>query len=207
MTPEVLEKLAAIVESRGREAEVTPEQLAAIVKSFGPNTGSTLGLSTVSTQDAIHASSILAFYFDSRRRRLNEAKVLLIGQGGVGKTSLVKRLINNTFNPDEGKTDGIAIQKWPISAQDAREIQLNVWDFGGQEIMHSTHQFFLTKRSLYVIVLDARAGEEQGNLHYWLEMIRVYGSDSPVLVVVNKCDEHYERLDEKRLRLDYENKH
>ena len=72
--------------------------------------------------------------------------------------------------------------------------------------MHSTHQFFLTKRSLYVIVLDARAGEEQGNLHYWLEMIRVYGSDSPVLVVVNKCDEHYERLDEKRLRLDYENK-
>ena len=87
-----------------------------------------------------------------------------------------------------------------------KKIQLNVWDFGGQEIMHSTHQFFLTKRSLYVIVLDARAGEEQGNLHYWLEMIRVYGSDSPVLVVVNKCDEHYERLDEKRLRLDYENK-
>ena len=115
-------------------------------------------------------------------------------------------MTDNTFDPDEGKTDGIAIQKWPISVHDDREIRLNVWDFGGQEVMHSTHQFFLTKRSLYVIVLDARAGEDQGNLHYWLEMSRVYGSDSPVLIVVNKCDEHYERLDEKRLRLDYENK-
>src|SRR5688572_23785455 len=37
-------------------------------------------------------------------------------------------------------------------------------------------------------------------------MIRVYGGNSPVIIVVNKCEEHFERLDEKRLRLDYDGK-
>jgi internalin A len=79
-----------------------------------------------------------------------------------------------------------------------------VWDFGGQEIMHATHQFFLTKRSLYILVLDARAGEKESNIHYWLEMIRVYGENSPVIVVLNKSEQHYEQLDENRLKIDYE---
>jgi small GTP-binding protein len=198
-------ELAAVRWLHGIKPGATPDE-SGLVTLFGPSKDSVLGSQTLAPKDAKHATSLLAFYFDTHRRRLDEAKLLLIGQGGVGKTSLVKRLIDNIFDPDVSKTDGIAIQKWPIRAEDQREIRLNVWDFGGQEIMHSTHQFFLTKRSLYVIVLDARAGQDQGNLHYWLEMIRVYGSDSPVLIVVNKCDEHYERLDEKRLRLDYENK-
>jgi internalin A len=54
--------------------------------------------------------------------------------------------------------------------------------------MHATHQFFLTKRSVYVLVLDARQGEIEGNIHYWLQTIQSFGGDSPVLVVTNKCD-------------------
>ena len=54
--------------------------------------------------------------------------------------------------------------------------------------MHATHQFFLTRRSLYLLVIDAQAGEKESNIHYWLKIIQSYGGDSPVLVVVNKCD-------------------
>ncbi len=74
----------------------------------------------------------------------------------MGKTSLVKRLVEDTFDPEEPKTEGINITQWPIPAEgDGADgnIRLNVWDFGGQEIMHATHQFFLTKRSLYLLVL------------------------------------------------------
>ena len=104
-------------------------------------------------------AEILQYYFRSRAeatRALNEAKILLVGQGGVGKTSLVKRLVEDTFDPEEPKTEGINITQWPIPAEgDGADgnIRLNVWDFGGQEIMHATHQFFLTKRSLYLLVL------------------------------------------------------
>ncbi len=53
--------------------------------------------------------------------------------------------------------------------------------------MHATHQFFLSKRSLYVLVLDGRKDEDA---EYWLKHIESFGGDSPVLVVMNKIDEN-----------------
>jgi len=70
------------------------------------------------------------------------------------------------------------------------DVRLNIWDFGGQEIMHATHQFFLTKRSLYVLVLNAREGEQDANVEYWLRLVESFGGDSPVLVVINKVADH-----------------
>ncbi len=158
---------------------------------------------------AAKPSDIFQYYFRTReepRRRLGEAKILLVGQGGVGKTSLVKRLVDDEFDPDEAKTEGINISQWQVPATEGEgggEIRANVWDFGGQEIMHATHQFFLTKRSLYLLILDARKGENEGNVHYWLKIIQSYGGDSPVLVVTNKCEAHHLELNENRLTKDY----
>ena len=67
---------------------------------------------------------------------------------------------------------------------------MHVWDFGGQEIMHSTHQFFLTQRSLYLLVLNGRQGHEDADADYWLSLIDSFGEGSPVLVVLNKIKEH-----------------
>ncbi len=69
-------------------------------------------------------------------------------------------------------------------------MRLNVWDFGGQEIMHATHQFFLTERSLYLLVLSGREGGEDADAEYWLKLIQSFGGDSPVVVVLNKIKEH-----------------
>ena len=134
-------------------------------------------------------------------------KVILVGQGSVGKTSLVKRIVYDTFNKREAKTPGIYINKeWGVDGKRAgQRVQVNFWDFGGQEIMHATHQFFLTKRTVYLLVLDARKGENESNIHYWLKIIRSYGGDSPVLVVTNKCDTHPLDLNETRLKKDYPN--
>lgn len=152
-------------------------------------------------------AALMQYYRSARSnqtRPLNEAKMLLVGQGSVGKSSLVNRLLHNTFNPHERKTDGIAIQRWQMQA-DKRTIQLNVWDFGGQEIMHATHQFFLTQRSLYLLVLDARLGEDQNRLEYWLKIIQSFGGDAPVIVVGNKVDQQRLDLDRRGLRRKYGN--
>lgn len=148
---------------------------------------------------------ILDYYFRTRRlekRPLNEAKLILVGRGGAGKTSLRKRLLTGEFDEGEDKTAGIEVTPWYLKVG-AWDVKLNVWDFGGQEIMHATHQFFLTKRSLYMLVLNAREGHQDANLEYWLRLIGAYGAGSPTLVVVNKCDQHPLELAEQALREKY----
>ena len=149
--------------------------------------------------------TILNYYFEHQhgaKKPLHEVKVLIVGQGAVGKTSLIKRLLDDSFNPHETKTDGITINQWHLPVNDA-DIRLNLWDFGGQEIMHATHQFFLTKRSLYVLVLDSRLDEQNNRVEYWLKIIQSFGGDSPIIVVCNKCDEHSLDLNWKGLQEKY----
>ncbi len=150
---------------------------------------------------------ILNYYFKylkKEKKPLNEAKMLIVGQGAVGKTSLINRLVTNSFDQNETKTQGIDIKNWTIPIND-KEIRLNVWDFGGQEIMHATHQFFLTKRSLYIIVLDSRLNDQENRLEYWLKIIQSFGGDSPVIVVCNKSDEQLLDLDWRGLQKKYPN--
>jgi internalin A len=137
-------------------------------------------------------------------RPLNEAKVLLVGQGSVGKTSLINRLTHNKYTPNESQTDGLNITDWQITVN-TKSVKLNVWDFGGQEIYHATHQFFLTKRSLYVLVCNCRISEDENRLEYWLKLIESFGDASPVIIVGNKCDEQPLDLNRKALRDKYPN--
>ena len=169
--------------------------------------------------DSALPANILAFYFrrqaESKLRRgrdakaavytLNEAKILVVGEPGVGKTALVHWITKNRRLPNPEWTKGIKIADWTVHAEIRTDppIRVNLWDFGGQEIMQATHQFFLTERSLYVLVINSRENEEQSKLRYWLDKIRTFGGDSPVIVVLNKRDEGSFEPDESRLRKDY----
>ena len=150
-------------------------------------------------------NTIINYYLslqNQQKKPLHEAKMLLVGQANVGKTCLRERLIRNQYAPSRNKTDGIDIESWEIDL-DNRQIQVNVWDFGGQEIMHSTHQFFLTLRSLYLLVLDTTQAEEENRLEHWLKIIQSFGKDSPVIIVGNKADQHPLYLDRWGLQKKY----
>lgn len=151
----------------------------------------------------VSAIGILEYYSQTRAgmRPLNEAKLVLVGRGGVGKTSIVNRLVDDVFQP-ETKTIGIKIREWRI-ALNQEEVRLNVWDFGGQEIQHATHQFFLTQRSLYLLVLNGREGLEDTDAEYWLKLIESFGGNSPVIVVLNKIKEQSFDLNRRALQQKY----
>ena len=71
--------------------------------------------------------------------------------------------------------------------------------------MHATHQFFLTKRSLYLLVLDARLEEEENRLEYWLKIIQSFGGNSPVIIIGNKADQQALDIDRRGLKKKYQN--
>src|SRR5262249_5586430 len=122
-----------------------------------------------------------------------EAKLLIVGEGGTGKSSLLRALRAEAFDPHLPTTHGIEIDQLKLShpslAQGEESIILNTWDFGGQQIYHATHQFFLTKRSLYLVVWNARLGADQGRLDYWMDTIKVLAPDAPVILVATHIDE------------------
>jgi internalin A len=120
-------------------------------------------------------------------RPLNEAKLILVGQGAVGKTSLVKALSTGKFKKGERTTEGIKISDWECPLGKKNRATVHIWDFGGQEMMHATHQFFLTQRSLYLLVLNRRQGSIDREADYWFRLIRAFGGkDAAVIVVLNK---------------------
>ncbi|MEO8148532.1 MAG: COR domain-containing protein [Bacteroidia bacterium] len=123
-------------------------------------------------------------WFIGQRTYVNEIKILLVGNGEVGKTTLVKCLTGSQPDLNEPPTHQIKITAHAIS-HTGSNIKINYWDFGGQEVMHSTHQFFLSKRSIYILVLDGRMDEDP---EYWLKHIESFGGNSPILVVLNKAD-------------------
>lgn len=135
-------------------------------------------------------------------RPLDEAKLLVVGEGSVGKTSLIKRLVYDEFDQHEDITEGIEITRWRLGLQDT-EVTLNIWDFGGQEIMHATHQFFLTRRSVYMLVIDTRQDEEQNRIEYWLKLIQSFSGGSPIIIVGNKADQSPLDIDQRGLRAKY----
>jgi internalin A len=164
--------------------------------------GNPLSLPPEILQKVANPEILFSIYFNSRYP-LNEVKMLFVGQGSVGKTSLIIRMLRNEFENNQAKTEGISINHW--QPDDQSQIALNVWDFGGQEIMHATHQFFLTKRSLYLLVLDSRLTQEENRVEYWLKIIQSFGGESPVLIVGNKIDQHPLDIDRTGLQKKYPN--
>jgi internalin A len=131
---------------------------------------------------------------------LYEAKLLIIGEGGAGKTTLANKLKNRNYelSSSEPTTKGIDVLHLDFRHSKGRSFRINIWDFGGQEIYHATHQFFLTKRSLYILVADAR--QENTNFNYWLEVVELLSESSPVLIVKNEKQDRKCQVNESQLR-------
>ncbi|KAM3098629.1 COR domain-containing protein [Phormidesmis sp. 146-12] len=137
--------------------------------------------------------------------RLYEAKLLIIGEGGAGKTSLAKKIENSNYQlvSREPSTEGIEVIQWRFPMENGKDFRVNIWDFGGQEIYHSTHQFFLTKRSLYLLVSDDR--KEDTDFHYWLNIVELLSENSPLLIIKNEKHDRHREINESALRGQFTN--
>ena len=149
---------------------------------------------------------IRAYYRSQDKVPINECKVVFLGDGGAGKTLMIERLMRNGEKiPDfDGEsTPGICISSKKYRIGD-EEIELHFWDFGGQAIMHSMHRLFLTNRTLYVVVTNARDNKANEQAWYWIRNIQSFANGAPVLLVINQKDQNPSvNINENGLRAEY----
>ena len=140
---------------------------------------------------------VIEAYYRGQTQTLRECKVIFLGDGAVGKTSLIERIVNGTFTPGASPTDGIEVTKWYMSVKatewettvDNAPFTVRFLDFGGQEIMHAAHRCFLTAHTVYVVVCDSRDDEKIDDIaSYWLESVKAFAPDCPVILALNKAD-------------------
>lgn len=132
-----------------------------------------------------------------QQKTTQSARLILLGNGGSGKTSIVKKLFKESLPSYEKQTPRIQVRDYQIKGL-LNNINLSIWDFGGQVIMHSTHSFFISSRSTYIITCNTRANEQPDN---WLELLqtRVHDIASKItlLIVYTHCDSLYFDTKEK----------
>ncbi|MDL2269411.1 GTP-binding protein [Desulfosarcina sp. OttesenSCG-928-G17] len=123
-------------------------------------------------------------YLQGETVPVGEARIVFLGAPGAGRTSLINCLDQKPICPGEPATPRVAIRQRLEQIQ-GKKVLVHYWDFGGQVVMHATHQFFLRKNALYVVVLNIRRDDSPES---WLNHIKTFADGSPTLIVLNKTD-------------------
>lgn len=125
-------------------------------------------------------------YFDKIEKEgvdnIFEAKLILVGEGNAGKTSLQIRIQNNKADlpKNEERTRGIKIDNWTFEKDGDKKHVAHIWDFGGQDVYYPVHRFFLTEDSVFVLLASTR--QTGHNFEYWIPTIYQFGGKSPIIL-------------------------
>ena len=121
---------------------------------------------------------------------LQRQKLILLGETGSGKTSLVKAMMTGKAAPeltDEDTTKLIEHTLWRTE----NDVQFLVIDMGGQPIYHSMQPMFFDDKALYLVVYDHRnysVKKHHESIGQWLDLIMLYAPGAVVKVIGTKCD-------------------
>lgn len=126
-------------------------------------------------------------------------KIVLLGDAGVGKSSLLSRFIDNEFSVEKPPTLGAAFSSKDINL-DTHTVKLNIWDTAGQERYRGLAKMYYRDASAAVLVFDLTQPKSFQSFPIWLQELHDNGPKNLALTVAaNKSDleEIQEGLDEE----------
>jgi small GTP-binding protein len=121
-------------------------------------------------------------------------KILLLGDGGVGKTSLLRRFIDNTFTPDYKSTIGVQFMTRTVDLNDEKSIKLVIWDVAGQSKFTSYRHLYYKDAEGIILVYDITRPDSFNNLEMWIsDAVKHTVKNTHIAILGNKVD-----LEDKR---------
>jgi len=116
-------------------------------------------------------------------------KVILLGETGVGKTCVLCRFSDNSFSERHISTVGADMRFKSVKIGNSN-VQLSIWDTGGQERFHSINAGYLRGVHGIIFVYDITNQESFNRLDYWAGFASKYGPEDCVRILIgNKCDQ------------------
>jgi small GTP-binding protein len=114
-------------------------------------------------------------------------KLCLLGDGAVGKTSLVRRYVYDVFDDKYLISFGTKVSKKSLKVGDA-DIDLMIWDILGQKSHEALHAAYYRGAAGAFAVCDYTRPETVRNLKSWLGSFRSVVGEMPVMILSNKAD-------------------
>ena len=118
-------------------------------------------------------------------------KVVLVGDTGVGKTSIIERYINDKYDGNQKTTlvSSYTFKKIDIKKYN-KSVSLDIWDTAGQEVYRSLSKNFYLNASIGILVYDiSRKASFESIRDYWYEQLKTFGEEKMIFDVVgNKTD-------------------
>ena len=129
---------------------------------------------------------------DEDENEYDTCKVVMVGETGVGKTSIISRYIYNEFSKIVISTTGASYAKKLLQIDKENKIQFQIWDTAGQERFRSLAKIFYQNASAVIIVYDITVRETFENIkEYWIKEIKENApSDIIIALAANKSDNY-----------------
>jgi small GTP-binding protein len=129
-------------------------------------------------------------------------KVVLVGESGVGKTSIITQFIDQTFQEDQQSTTGGTFSTKSVKCGNNKTLKFEIWDTAGQERYRSLTKMFYKDANAAVLVYDITRKDSFEQLKsYWAEQIKECPENIIVVIAANKNDLiQKEEVDEEEAR-------
>lgn len=129
-------------------------------------------------------------FVDKRpKTEIFEAKVILLGDSGVGKSSIAQRYCHNTFSDSHDVTIGAAYLQQTVVLPDDQQVKLHIWDTGGSERFRTMVSLYYRDAAAAIICYDVTDETSFESVNYWVgEMERNAGENFVMALAGNKID-------------------
>lgn len=124
---------------------------------------------------------------DQDRPYTHAAKIVVVGESGVGKTSIIVRFCKGFFNPEYLSTIGVNFFVQDVK-MGSRTLRFQIWDTAGQEQFGPLrHRYYVGSKGA-ILVYDKSSSSSYRKLDHWIQEIRDGAGEVPIILVGNKAD-------------------